>query len=190
MSGCAVTIDWERPIAPNATNRMLALIPHRAGAGTRTVRFETASLGEARMREPAGWQITRHEGLTIVGDIRLWNRDSLRASAGGLSVTQSMDNRRLLIEAYRRNGIGFLDHVDGDFAFVIWDDDRRRAIAVRDRFGVKPLFFERTRSGVRFASEVKQLVAASDHVVEPSNVAVAEYLSMDSLDARQTFSRE
>jgi asparagine synthetase B (glutamine-hydrolysing) len=52
---------------------------------------------------------------------------------------------------------------------------------------VKPLFFERTRSGVRFASEAKQLVATSDRPVEPSTVAVAEYLSMDSLDARQTF---
>ena len=50
---------------------------------------------------------------------------------------------------------------DGDYAFVIWDDERRRALAVRDRFAATPLCYEPTADGIRFASEVKQLAITS-----------------------------
>ena len=71
--------------------------------------------------------------------------------------------------------------------FVIWDDERRRALAVRDRFAAKPLYSEPTTSGIRFATEVKQLVATSTRRPAPNDDAVAEYLSGRYTDPRHTF---
>ncbi len=98
-----------------------------------------------------------------------------------------MGDRRLLLEAYRRTGIDFLDDVDGDFAFVIWDDREQRVIAVRDRFGMKPLFFERTPTGIRFASEPKQLAATSVRRVEPCARSIVEYVTAQPRETRLTF---
>ena len=131
MGGLAVAIDWERPVPANLIDRMLALIPHRAAGGTNRGVFGHAILGEARDLRTATSTCTVETAgdLSIVADLRLWDRSGLRSRAGGTAATVGMDDRRLLLEAYLRSGIGFLDDVNGDFAFVIWDAARRLVLA-------------------------------------------------------------
>ena len=189
MGGLAVVVNWDRSVAPHELDPMLGLTPHRATGGTRRAAFEHAAMAETFFTQdaPDHPAVTTVGHLSIVGDLRLWDRDGLKARAGGGSVTAGLDDRRLLLAAYQRTGIGFLDDVDGDFAFVIWDNQERSVLAVRDRFGVKPLFFERTPSGIRFASEVKQLITTSVRPVEPSARSVAEYMTGRFEETRFTF---
>lgn len=189
MGGLAVVVDWVRPVAARELDPMLALTPHRATGGTRRTSFEHAAMAETFFTQdaPDHPAVTSLGHLSIVGDLRLWNRDGLRARAGGNSVTTGLDDRRLLLSSYQRTGIDFLDDVDGDFAFVIWDNRERRAIAVRDRFGAKPLFFERTATGIRFASEVKQLVATSVQPGQPCLRSVSEHLTHRYVGTRMSF---
>jgi len=179
MGGLAAVIDWERTVRPQQLDPMLALVPHRTAGGIGRIAFAHAALAESHFRNGASPapSVTVLDHLSIVGDLRLWNRDGLRARAGGRLATTGMGDRRLLLEAYHRTGIDFLDGVDGDFAFVIWDDRERRVIAVRDRFGARPLFFEPSPTGVRLASEVKQLVATSLGPVEAHALSIAEHLT-------------
>jgi asparagine synthase (glutamine-hydrolysing) len=51
-------------------------------------------------------------------------------------------------------------HLRGEFAVILWDDTRRRLIAIRDRFGIKPLFYAWHDDTLYLASEVKALFAA------------------------------
>ena len=184
MSGLAVVVDWDRPVGPDIVESMLDMVPYRAEAGSRIMVADGAALGESRMVAAPAWQIATDGDLTIVGDLRLWNTDSLRSMGGGASTTQGMDDRHLILAAYRQSGIELLNAVDGDFAFVIWDSAERTAIAARDRFSVKPLFYQQTPTGIRFASEPKQLVAVSQRGPAPDPLSVAEYLDGTLVETR------
>jgi asparagine synthase (glutamine-hydrolysing) len=76
------------------------------------------------------------------------------------------------------------------FAFVIWDERERRLFAVRDRFGVKPLYLHRTPGGGFLASEIKALHAAGV-AREPDPITWATFLSSGMYDhAQRTFWRD
>jgi asparagine synthase (glutamine-hydrolysing) len=64
----------------------------------------------------------------------------------------------VLLRAYVVWGEGMLDRLLGMFAFVIYDAKEQRLFAVRDRFGMKPLYYLLSPNGLAFASEIKQLV--------------------------------
>ncbi|MFA5503866.1 MAG: asparagine synthase-related protein [Vulcanimicrobiota bacterium] len=62
---------------------------------------------------------------------------------------------------YRRHGLsGTLDRLRGEFAFLLYDEQNRQFLAVRDRFGVKPLYYARREKEWWFASKPSALWAA------------------------------
>src|SRR5581483_7793602 len=62
-----------------------------------------------------------------------------------------------VVHAYEEFGEEFPAHLRGMFAVALFDDTRRRFYLVRDRLGIKPLFYAETASGLAFASEAKAL---------------------------------
>ncbi len=66
----------------------------------------------------------------------------------------------IALHLYKELGPGALEHLRGEFAFVIWDEENETLFAARDRFGIKPLFYVEDSDGLRLASEVKALFAA------------------------------
>jgi asparagine synthase (glutamine-hydrolysing) len=77
-------------------------------------------------------------GRTIVGDLRLDERDALRDALGLSGV---VDDATLVLHAYGLWGSDCVAQLIGDFAFVIWDADAREVFAARDPFGVKPFYY-------------------------------------------------
>ncbi len=71
----------------------------------------------------------------------------------------------VVLHAYLEWGDGLVDHLNGMYAFAIWDERESRLVLVRDRLGVKPLFYFPTRDGVLFGSEPKAILA--NPLVEP-----------------------
>ena len=65
----------------------------------------------------------------------------------------------LVVHLYEEYGDDFVRMVRGELAFVLWDARRRRLLAGRDRFGVKPLVWARLGDGIALASEAKALFA-------------------------------
>ncbi len=64
----------------------------------------------------------------------------------------------IVVHLYERYGEDFVRHLRGEFAILIWDHRRAKLIAVRDRFGVKPLVYTRADDNCTFASEAKALL--------------------------------
>lgn len=65
----------------------------------------------------------------------------------------------IALHLYDEFGLDFVDHLRGEYAFVLSDRRSGELIAVRDRFGIKPLYYAAINGEVLFASEIKALLA-------------------------------
>jgi asparagine synthase (glutamine-hydrolysing) len=66
----------------------------------------------------------------------------------------------IALHLYEERGVESVHSLRGEFAFCLWDAPARRLVAVRDRFGIKPLFYAEWNGLVLLASEIKALFAA------------------------------
>ncbi|TRX20790.1 asparagine synthase (glutamine-hydrolyzing) [Flavobacterium franklandianum] len=73
---------------------------------------------------------------------------------------KTSSDTEVLIQLFQLHGLKMLNRLNGMFAFVIWDKKERKLIAVRDRMGVKPLYYSFYNETFYFASEQKALFTA------------------------------
>jgi asparagine synthase (glutamine-hydrolysing) len=83
-------------------------------------------------------------------------RQSLREK--GYHFATETDSE-IAVHLYDEHGLAFVNHLRGEFALVIADRRSGELVAVRDRFGIKPLFYAAINGEVLFASEAKALLA-------------------------------
>lgn len=96
----------------------------------------------------------------LVYNGELYNTDELRndlAARGYHFMTRNSDTEALLY-AYMEWGTECTLHLNGIFAFVVWDEKRKSLFLARDRLGVKPLFYSQTGRELIFGSEIKSLL--------------------------------
>jgi len=112
---------------------------------------------------PAGHQpmCSPDRNTWIVYNGEVYNHVELRAELEARGhAFRSHSDTEVMLAAYREWGSECLHRFNGMFAFVLVDRARRRVVAARDRFGVKPLYWWRSSTGViAFASEIKQFTA-------------------------------
>ncbi|MGD9597536.1 MAG: asparagine synthase (glutamine-hydrolyzing) [Steroidobacteraceae bacterium] len=105
----------------------------------------------------------RSTWVTFNGEI--YNHLDLRKqllSAGHRFATDHSDTE-VLVHGYEEWGIdGLLSRIDGDYAFGIWDGNRKALYLARDRVGVKPLYYATSRGVLHFASEIKAILECGD----------------------------
>src|SRR5688500_7266200 len=95
--------------------------------------------------------------VTYNGEI--YNHSDIRAeleSAGHRYKTRS--DTETIVHAYEQWGDDCVTQFRGMFAFAIWDAPRRRLLLVRDRVGVKPVYWARVGTRLLFASEIKAML--------------------------------
>ena len=96
--------------------------------------------------------------------------ETLGAKFRGKSDTE------VLLKTYEYWGLDGLKKLEGMFAFAIWDKSKERLILMRDRLGIKPLFYRLLDSGIIFGSEIKAIKASGFFDNEIDNQALSEYL--------------
>ncbi|MER6567422.1 asparagine synthase (glutamine-hydrolyzing) [Streptomyces sp. NPDC001093] len=96
--------------------------------------------------------------LTYSGEV--YNHHQLRTElrARGHAFRTRSDTE-VVLRAYAEWGEAVAEHLEGMFAFAVWDEGAQRLLLVRDRLGVKPLFWATVDGGLAFASEPKALFA-------------------------------
>ena len=92
---------------------------------------------------------------TLCFDGIIYNRDEVK---NHLKAHSSMTDAEIVISAYIRWGIGCLQHLNGIFAFTIWDSKNRELFLARDRMGIKPLYYTFVGDTIIFASELKGIL--------------------------------
>ena len=99
--------------------------------------------------------------IWLVYNGEIYNYRELRRGleAAGHEFRTASDTE-VVLRAYEHYGDDCPAHLNGIFAFAVWDGRKRRLLLARDHFGVKPLYFAQTPAGVVFASEVKAILAS------------------------------
>lgn len=96
--------------------------------------------------------------LTYSGEV--YNYQELRLELIGKGHRfRTQSDTEVVLHGYLEWGDGLVDHLNGMFAFAIWDDRDARLLMIRDRLGVKPLYYYPTADGVLFGSEPKAILA-------------------------------
>src|SRR5208282_2069865 len=99
----------------------------------------------------------------IVFNGEIYNHAALREQliARGHSFRTNCDTEAI-VHLYEEYGCDCVQHLQGMFAFAIWDHRRRRLFVARDRLGIKPLYYRLSAESFLFGSEIKALLAHPD----------------------------
>src|SRR5262249_28268495 len=124
------------------------------------------------------------ESIAVVLNGEIYNYRELRADleTRGHSFRSASDTE-ILPHLYEEYGRDMVRHLNGMFAFALWDDRRRRLFIARDRFGEKPLYWGVFDQTLIFASEPKALLAHPAVQPELNLNALRQYLSFDYVPA-------
>jgi asparagine synthase (glutamine-hydrolysing) len=151
VSGVGVVVDAGGGPVGEVVAALTSPVGHRGSVGSWTgPGVGVASLGG----RPA---VHEAAGVVAVADVRLDNRGELVRLLG---VGEDPSDVELVLGAYLRWGAGCAARLLGDFAFVVWDQRRRRLVAARDAMGMRALYWHRSGARVLVGTEIKQLLAA------------------------------
>lgn len=115
--------------------------------------------------------------LRIVASCRLDNRSELQQALPAKSYPHSQTDAALILAAYQAWGVYCIDHLLGDFAFVLWDQERRRIFAARDLSGTRPLFYYADARRLFIASEHTQILQDPTIPLVVERAEVVEYFT-------------
>jgi asparagine synthase (glutamine-hydrolysing) len=104
-------------------------------------------------------------------------------SGGGL---RSRTDTEVLLRLYETQGIGFLRHLTGMFAFCLFDKKARKAYLVRDFFGLRPMFYMIKGGRVYFASEIKALLSLDCFSSGLDYDGIRHFFSLGYIPGRRT----
>jgi asparagine synthase (glutamine-hydrolysing) len=114
----------------------------------------------------------------------LYNYREVRAQLEerGHTFTTKSDTE-ILPHLYEEHGDALLEHVNGMYAFSLWDSRKEKLIIARDRFGEKPLYYGVFDGKLIYASELKSILAHPAVKTELDLDALRHYLSYDYVPA-------
>ncbi|MEM7127815.1 MAG: asparagine synthase (glutamine-hydrolyzing) [Chloroflexota bacterium] len=107
--------------------------------------------------------LTNEDGslmLAVNGEI--YNHAELRANLRESHMFKSASDCEVILHLYEEMGLDFIHHLNGMYAIVLWDTKRQQLIIVRDRLGIKPIYYHATAERLIFGSEIKSLFPYPD----------------------------
>lgn len=123
----------------------------------------------------------------LVGRTRLDGRGDLAARLDLSAGDDTVSDAGLCLRAYAKWGDNFLDHVFGDFAFVLWDAARDTLIAARDQLGVRSLYHARIGSTWIGGDSLEWILSRPDVGRDFDDTWIADHLTAGaSLDFERT----
>jgi asparagine synthase (glutamine-hydrolysing) len=174
-----------RSVHPVELQDMAASLHHRGSAQTwsmGSVGMGHCSFAAQPVPSPGAFSVEDAD-LWVVADVRLDNRSDLLSRLGLAGMHTEISDAGLIVEAYRRWGDQCADRLLGDFAFALWDEQRRQLLCARDHVGVKPFYYVHCPgSFFAWATEIKALFCLSPSLRQIDEVRLAERLALIDWD--------
>lgn len=166
MCGICGQVRFDKQsVKPELVEKMMAKLVRRGPDYGHYITQNNIGLGHRRLAiidlSEQGNQpmVDKQLGLKLVFNGTIYNYRSLRAklSRKGYAFYSHSDSETIL-KAYAHWGLDCLQHLDGMFAFAIWDEKQQQLLLARDRMGIKPLYFSHNRYNFSFASTLQALL--------------------------------
>lgn len=169
MCGITGWIDWHQDLTQQVSivEKMANTLAKRGPDASNVWSSRHLLLGHTRLIvvDPAGgiqpMSIEKNNHtFTLVYNGELYNTEEIRKELlqRGYSF-QSYSDTEVLLTAYIEWGENCVKHLNGIFAFAVWDQHRAQLFMARDRLGVKPLFYREENGSLVFGSELKAILA-------------------------------
>jgi asparagine synthase (glutamine-hydrolysing) len=172
--------------------RMRDLITHRGPDAAGVWRDAYAVLAHRRLSIvdlSGGQQPLANEtgSVWVIFNGEIYNHADVRRELEALGhVYRTKSDTETIVHAYEQWGDACVERFRGMFAFALWDAPRRRLLLVRDRLGVKPVYWSQRGDTLIFGSEIKAILAHGDVPAEARYEAVPEVLSTRSVAGVET----
>ena len=186
MCGILGQVDYLSTIAWNESKfkKALSLQKHRGPDDSGVVVGEDFIFGHRRLSiidldSHAKQPMTSSDGeVILVFNGEIYNYQELRKDLvkKGYSFSTKSDTE-VLLYSYYEHGIECIQNFIGMFAFAIFDNRTQKTFIVRDRLGVKPLYYCKIKDTITFSSEIKSILELADLDVALNIKAVSSYLS-------------
>jgi len=195
MSGIAGIIHFDRmPVQAGLIEVMTDRMKDRGPEGQGHWRQGSEAFGHCMLRATEESTAERQPladadaGLVLVFDGRIDNAAELaRELLGHGAPMRTRADDELVLRAYEQWGTDLLGHLDGDFAFAVWDARARRLFCARDRIGNRPFHYFWNGTTFAFASDACALLALPWTAKQLNLDFVAEMLALEPLDIEDTF---
>jgi asparagine synthase (glutamine-hydrolysing) len=201
---CGICGVWEYGAARGNVERELVErmrdeMPHRGpdDAGELLFDRERGGLGFRRLSiidlSKAGHQPMHGctEGVWLVFNGEIYNHASLREGLEERGhVYRSRTDSETILHLYEERGLDFVHDLEGDYGIALWDTQRERLVLVRDRIGVKPLYFYHRDGRFIFASEIKAILQHPAVTPEVDEESLYHYLTFLTTPAPRTLFRD
>ena len=170
----------------------MAALGHRGPDGQGTYHHNGVALGHTRLSIidlEGGAQPLRSScgRFALVANGEIYNHIELRerlVSEGARFATQS--DSEVILQGYAAWGRDVLTRLEGMYAFALHDAEQNEVLLVRDPLGMKPLYCYEETAGVRFASEIKALLALIPQQPDLNPTALVQYMEAQHPLARDT----
>jgi asparagine synthase (glutamine-hydrolysing) len=193
MCGIAGIVDYDAGYMDTAIVKdMIETMNHRGPDGEGVYSNTNVLLGHKRLsiidvegsKQPL---CNEDESIWITFNGEIYNYPDLRKKliARGHRFRTSGDTETL-VHLYEDYGSEMVNHLQGMFAFAIWDVKKQTLFLARDRIGIKPLYYCNTSSSFLFASEIKALLQHREVKASYRHESVWHYLTYRSVPAPDT----
>jgi asparagine synthase (glutamine-hydrolysing) len=166
MCGIAGFVDFSDSSNHEVLNKMVSLLSHRGpdDIGAELYQNTSCSVGFAQARlsildvSRLGHQPMHYEQLSIVFNGEIYNFKTIREELVSLGYTfGTQSDTEVILKAYKQWGTEAVHKFIGMFAIVLFNRDNQEIVVIRDRTGVKPLYYYWDGNTFLFASEIKAL---------------------------------
>ncbi|MDA0368857.1 MAG: asparagine synthase (glutamine-hydrolyzing) [Proteobacteria bacterium] len=175
------------PVSPVVLGRMTDMLAHRGpddrgthvdgalGLGHRRLSIiDLSAAGHQPMATPDGRYVLSYNG-------EVYNFAELRTELESAGFRfRSRTDSEVVLYAFAHWGLAAVERFNGMFALALWDATERRLHLVRDRYGVKPLYYCRAGGALLFASEAKAFLAHPDFSPNVGTAGLVEYLTFQN----------
>jgi asparagine synthase (glutamine-hydrolysing) len=188
---CGITNFNNKPITDTDLNKMMKVMKHRGpdddgifidnNVGMGFVRLSIIDLTEAG-HQPMFSEDGRFV-ITFNGEI--YNYIELREELKTKFNFKTDTDTEVLLNAYRHWGKDCLDHLNGMWAFVVYDKQEKKLFCSRDRFGIKPFYYFYNENTFIYGSDISSILEVLPEKPQPDNQTIYDFLAFNRTDQNE-----